>query len=208
MTRCKLCGLRTLEAIQMVNACRPDYAGFVFAPGRRQVTSEQARQLRQALDPQIPAVGVFVQEPLERVAALVQQGIIQGVQLHGEKSPDYCRALRKRVQVPIIKVLRVKGPESLAHADAYPCDYFLLDAYSPEGYGGLGKTIAPGLLEKLSLPRPFFLAGGLTPANVGEAIAQFHPWGVDTSSGVEIDGKKNLEKIRSFVDAVRKEEFK
>ena len=83
MTRCKLCGLRTLEAIQMVNACRPDYAGFVFAPGRRQVTSEQARQLRQALDPQIPAVGVFVQEPLERVAALVQQGIIQGVQLHG-----------------------------------------------------------------------------------------------------------------------------
>ena len=207
MTRCKLCGLRTLEAIQMVNACRPDYAGFVFAPGRRQVTSEQARQLRQALDPQIPAVGVFVQEPLERVAALVQQGIIQGCSFTGG-IPGLLPGSEKAGTGTHYQGAAGKGPESLAHADAYPCDYFLLDAYSPEGYGGLGKTIAPGLLEKLSLPGPFSWPEALPPANVGEAIAQFHPWGVDTSSGVEIDGKKNLEKIRSFVDAVRKEEFK
>ena len=97
----------------MVNRAQPDYAGFVFAPGRRQVTAEEAERLRRQLDPAIAAVGVFVKAPVEEAAALANRGTIQLIQLHGEEDEAYVKALRERTQAPIIRVIRVRGPESL-----------------------------------------------------------------------------------------------
>lgn len=190
----------------MVNRVKPDYAGFVFAPGRRQVTAEQAENLRRQLDPAIAAVGVFVKAPVEETAALANRGTIQLIQLHGEEDEAYVKTLRWRTQAPIIRVIRVRGPESLWDLERYDCDYFLLDTYSGSQFGGMGKTFDHSLIRQARFPRPFFLAGGLDPANVAAAIAESSPFGVDTSSGIETAGIKDENKIRAFVSAVRKEE--
>jgi len=190
----------------MVNRVKPDYAGFVFAPGRRQVTAEQAENLRRQLDPAIAAVGVFVKAPVEEAAALANRGTIQLIQLHGEEDEAYVKALRERTKAPIIRVIRVRGPESLWDLDRYDCDYFLLDTYSGSQFGGMGKTFDHSLIRQARFPRPFFLAGGLDSANVAAAIAESSPFGVDTSSGIETAGIKDENKIRAFVSAVRKEE--
>lgn len=190
----------------MVNRSQPDYAGFVFAPGRRQVTAEQAESLRRQMDPAIAAVGVFVKAPVEEAAALANRGTIQLIQLHGEEDEAYVKALRERTTAPIIRVIRVRGPESLRDLDRYDCDYFLLDTYSGSQFGGMGKTFDHSLIRQARFPRPFFLAGGLDPANVAAAIAGCSPFGVDTSSGIETAGIKDENKIRAFVSAVRKEE--
>mgnify|MGYP000630516510 FL=1 len=190
----------------MVNRAQPDYAGFVFAPGRRQVTAEQAENLRRQLDPAIAAVGVFVKAPVEEPAALANRGTIQLIQLHGEEDEAYVKALRERTQAPIIRVIRVRGPESLRDLERYDCDYFLLDTYSGSQFGGMGKTFDHSLIRQARFPRLFFLAGGLDPANVAAAIAESSPFGVDTSSGIETAGIKDENKIRAFVSAVRKEE--
>lgn len=190
----------------MVNRAQPDYAGFVFAPGRRQVTAEQAENLRRQLDPAIAVVGVFVKAPVEEPAALANRGTIQLIQLHGEEDEAYVKALRERTQAPIIRVIRVRGPESLRDLERYDCDYFLLDTYSGSQFGGMGKTFDHSLIRQARFPRPFFLAGGLDPANVAAAIAESSPFGVDTSSGIETAGIKDENKIRAFVSAVRKEE--
>ena len=190
----------------MVNRAQPDYAGFVFAPGRRQVTAEEAESLRRQLDPAIAAVGVFVKAPVEEAAALANWGTIQLIQLHGGEDEAYVKALRERTQAPIIRVIRVRGPESLRDLERYDCDYFLLDTYSGSQFGGMGKTFDHSLIRQARFPRPFFLAGGLDPANVAAAIAESSPFGVDTSSGIETAGIKDENKIRAFVSAVRKEE--
>lgn len=206
MTKIKLCGLRRLEDVAMVNRARPDYAGFVFAPGKRQVTADEAEILRQQLDPAIAAVGVFVKAPVEEAAALANRGIIQLIQLHGDEEEAYVKELRWRTKAPIIRVLRVRGPESLRDLDRYDCDYFLLDTFSGNAFGGVGRTFDHSLLRQARFPRPFFLAGGLDPENVKAAIEQVGPYGVDTSSGIETAGRKDETKIRAFVSAVRKEE--
>ncbi|WP_302573678.1 phosphoribosylanthranilate isomerase [uncultured Acidaminococcus sp.] len=206
MTKIKLCGIRRPEDVAMVNRVKPDYAGFVFAPGRRQVKAEQAENLRRQLDPAIAAVGVFVKAPVEEAAALANRGTIQLIQLHGEEDEAYVKALRERTKAPIIRVIRVRGPESLWDLDRYDCDYFLLDTYSGSQFGGMGKTFDHSLIRQARFPRPFFLAGGLDSANVAAAIAESSPFGVDTSSGIETAGIKDENKIRAFVSAVRKEE--
>ena len=206
MTKIKLCGLRRLEDVAMVNRARPDYAGFVFAPGKRQVTADEAEILRQQLDPAVAAVGVFVKAPVEEAAALANRGIIQLIQLHGDEEEAYVKELRWRTKAPIIRVLRVRGPESLRDLDRYDCDYFLLDTFSGNAFGGVGRTFDHSLLRQVRFPRPFFLAGGLDPENVTAAIEQVGPYGVDTSSGIETAGRKDETKIRAFVSAVRKEE--
>lgn len=206
MTKIKLCGIRRPEDVAMVNRAQPDYAGFVFAPGRRQVTAEQAENLRRQLDPAIASVGVFVKAAVEEAAALANRGTIQLIQLHGEEDEAYVKALRERTTAPIIRVIRVRGMESLRDLDRYDCDYFLLDTYSGSQFGGLGKTFDHSLLRQARFPRPFFLAGGLDADNVAATIAGCSPFGVDTSSGIETAGTKDENKIRAFVSAVRKEE--
>lgn len=197
MTQIKICGLKSMEDISYVNELRPDYIGFVFLKGRaRYVSPEQAASLRKELDASIPAVGVFVNEPVEQVAALLNDGTVQMAQLHGNEDESYVKTLRSLSSCPIIKAFIIKTKEDVEKALTFPCDYLLLD----NGLG-TGESFDWSLPENIE--RPFFLAGGLHSENVRDAIHLIHPFAVDVSSGVETEGKKDYEKIKAFISAVR-----
>lgn len=199
--RVKICGLCRMEDVSYVNDCLPDYAGFVFAESRRQVTAEQAGKMREALDPRIRAVGVFVNAPIEDIGRLCDREIIDLVQLHGDEDGAYLRRLAARVHVPLIRAVRVQSTEQILKAQEEPCDALLLDTYIPGQYGGGGQAFETALIPPLE--KPWFLAGGLQPENVGERLKSCRPFGVDVSSGVETNGKKDPEKIRAFIKNVR-----
>lgn len=197
MTRIKLCGLRRPCDIDAVNELAPEYIGFVFAKNsKRQVTPEQAGALRSKLKPGIVPVGVFVNAEKEQIAEMVSQNIIEVVQLHGQETEEYIRALRKLVACPVIQAFRVKSASDVAAANRSPADYVLLDSG-----GGSGATFDWSLLKEIN--RPYFLAGGLTPDNVAEAVKTLRPFAVDASSSLETDGVKDREKLAAFVKAVR-----
>lgn len=200
MTKIKLCGLTRPEDITAANALEPDFVGFVFAPkSRRCVTTEQAKALRNQLSPTIQSVGVFVDEEPERVAALLEAGIIDLAQLHGREDEGYLERLRDLTGKPIVQAFQVKTPKDLERAEKSLANYILLDSGA-----GTGTTFDWGLLT--SVRRPYFLAGGLGPDNVAQAIRTLHPWGVDVSSGIETGGVKDFHKMAAFAAAVRKEE--
>ena len=190
MTRIKLCGLTRPEDIAAANALQPEYIGFVFAPkSRRYVSRKLAAELKAQLSPGIQAVGVFVNEAPETVAGLLNAGIIEIAQLHG---------LTAR---PLWQAFRVTNAESLAKAEKSPADLVLLDS----GAGGTGRAFDWALLENFK--RDYLLAGGLGPENAADAVERLHPYGVDVSSGIETDGKKDPAKMEAFVRAVREEEM-
>lgn len=200
MTKIKLCGLTRPEDMTAANALEPDFVGFVFAPkSRRYVTAEEAKSLRSQLSPAIRAVGVFVDEAPERVAALLEAGIIDLAQLHGREDEGYVERLRALTSKPIIQAFQVKTPKDLERAENSSADCILLDSGA-----GTGSTFDWSLLKHLR--RPYLLAGGLGPDNVAQAIQVLHPWGVDVSSGIETGGVKDFHKMAAFVAAVRKEE--
>ena len=197
MTRVKICGLKSMEDISYANELKPDYIGFVFLKGRaRYVPPDQAALMRKKLNASLPAVGVFVNEPAAQAAALANEGIIQMIQLHGSEDASYVENLRRLCSAPIIKAFIIKTRKDVEQALAFPCDYLLLD-------NGLGTGEAFDWSLLAHMDRPFFLAGGLGPTNVRDAIAQIHPYAVDVSTGVETDGKKDYEKIKAFINAVR-----
>ena len=198
MTKIKICGLRREQDIRYANELMPDYIGFVFLKGKmRYVTFEEAAHLRSLLDPAIPAVGVFVNEPVENVIRLLQSGTIQIAQLHGQEDEAYAEELRRAGDHCIIRAFAVRSSEDIHRAFAFPADYPLLDNGK-----GTGETFDWSLFHEQE--KPFFLAGGLSPENVKEAIECFHPYAVDVSSGVETDGFKDYEKMKAFMDAVRR----
>lgn len=198
MTKIKLCGLKRPQDIQAANELLPAYIGFVFAPkSRRYVHPDRAEELRRMLNPGIIPVGVFVNETPETVAALLDRGIIDIAQLHGKEDEAYIRRLRQLTKKPLIQAFRVDTPADVAAAQASTADYVLLDS----GAGGTGTCFDWSLLQDIQ--RPYFLAGGLTPENVGGAVATLHPYAVDVSSGIETDGAKDKEKMTQFVRAVR-----
>jgi phosphoribosylanthranilate isomerase len=202
MTKIKLCGLRRPCDIAAVNALCPDYVGFIFAPkSRRYVAPAQALQLRQALRQDITPVGVFVNEQPAVICDLLRRHIIDAVQLHGNETNDTIRTLRQETDAPILQAFRVSSAEDLAAVETSDADLVLLDSG-----GGSGETFDWTLIRHIR--RPYFLAGGLTPANVGDALAQLHPYGVDASSSLETDGWKDPEKMAAFVQAVRNENQK
>lgn len=199
MTRIKLCGLTRPEDIAAANALQPEYIGFVFAAkSKRAVSREMAAALKAQLSPQIQAVGVFVNETPEAVASLLNTGIIDIAQLHGQEDETYIRHLRSLTNKQLVRAFRVDGPESLAKAGKSPADLILLDS----GAGGTGTAFDWTVLDKFS--RLYFLAGGLGPDTVGNAVKRFHPYAVDVSSGIETAGKKDPAKMAAFVAAVRK----
>lgn len=198
----KICGLRRPEDIDFANRLRPDAIGFVFAPGsRRRVTPEEALALKRRLVPGIRAVGVFVGASPEAIAAVVATGAIDAVQLHGpDGDEERIAALRALVpSVRLVRALKVRGADDLAAAEASSADLVLLDAGA-----GDGVPFDWRLLADHPLRRPFFLAGGLTPENVAEAIRLARPHGVDASSGVETDGFKDFQKMQTFIAEARK----
>ena len=201
MTKIKICGMRRKEDILMANTCRPDYVGFVFAKSPRQLGIDGALELKKALDPEIQAVGVFVNEYPEVIETLCESHIIDMVQLHGDESAEYIQRLKEKVEVPVIKALRVRDRQQIRKGAELPCDYLLLDTYTKGMYGGSGKTFDWNLIPTIG--KPFFLAGGLKESNAGEAIAAASPYAVDVSSAVETDGYKDFEKVKRFIERVR-----
>ena len=203
MTKIKLCGLSRPCDIEAVNALLPDYVGFVFAKkSRRVVSPETAKALRERLNPAIRAVGVFVREEPEAVANLLNEGIIDLAQLHGGEDEEYIARLRALTDRPLVQAFRVEAPADLDRARGSSADYILLD----NGAGGTGAAFDWSLLTDFD--RPYFLAGGLGPENVAEAIAALRPYAVDVSSGIEADGHKDISKMRAFVAAARAAEGK
>lgn len=200
MTKVKLCGLSRFQDIEAVNRLKPDYIGFVFAAkSKRYVTPAQAAKLKGQLAPDIQAVGVFVNAPVEQVAALLNNGTIDIAQLHGQEDAAYIQALRQRTDKPIWQAFRVSSLADVARAEESPADGILLDSGA-----GTGNVFDWSLLRQVQ--RPYFLAGGLDGTNVTDAIRTVRPYGVDVSSGIETDGRKDPEKMAQFVAAVRKEE--
>lgn len=201
-TKIKICGLRRQEDVEAANACMPDYIGFICSDRFwRYIPMEQAAALKKSLRPEIRAVGVFVDESYEKIAAYLKAGVIDMVQLHGKEDEYYVRQLRKvmifqSTVVPIVQAYQIRTENDRVRAEASAADYVLLDSGR-----GSGQTFDWSLIRNVK--RDFFLAGGLGPDNVREAVEAVHPFAVDMSSGVETDRKKDPEKMRRAVDAVR-----
>lgn len=206
MTRVKICGLSRPEDIFQANKLKSDYIGFVFYPkSKRAVTQSQAALLKAMLDKEIKAVGVFVNADIAFIEKLAQLRIIDLVQLHGDEDSLYIQELRKRVYIPIIKAIRVQGEESLQNLRNYPVDFFLFDTYKPGQYGGTGERFNLEL-EGVTIPKPYFIAGGLDASNVAQVIAENpHAYAVDVSGGVEdsATGLKDAQKMADFVAQVK-----
>ena len=197
MTRIKLCGLSREEDISAVNALMPEYVGFVFwGKSRRYVSPEIAEGLRKILAPEILSVGVFVDEDPEKIALLTQRGVIDLIQLHGHEDEEYISALRKLTGgKTIIKAFK------FGEVRKTTADYVMIDSGMGTGqkFDWSAIDLTPDVKSRL------FIAGGLTPENVGQAIRTFHPFAVDVSSGIETGGIKDKAKMTAFVEAVRKE---
>lgn len=197
----KLCGLTRPCDIEAVNELQPDYIGFVFAKkSRRYVSPEKAEELKAMLAPGIQAVGVFVNEEPEQIAALFEAGTIDVAQLHGQESETEIRRLRELTNHPMIQAFRIDTEQDVERANASTADYVLLDS----GAGGTGTVFDWDLLQ--AIRRPYFLAGGLDTENLGTVKAKLNPYGVDVSSGIETGGYKDKEKMTAFVAAARKED--
>ena len=200
MTRIKICGLRTPADIAAANESHPDYIGFILSPGyRRSITKEQALALRKQLDPGIVPVGVTVTQPVEAVSKLLKSGVVDVAQLHGTEDEGYLASLRAMAPGhPLWKAFTLRTPGDLTAALASGADMILLDSGK-----GTGRTFDWSLLRGIT--RSFLLAGGLTPENIPRAVREVHPWGVDLSSGMETDRRKDRDKILAAVAAARKE---
>ncbi|MCC8066368.1 MAG: phosphoribosylanthranilate isomerase [Clostridiales bacterium] len=197
----KICGLSRPEDIDSVNEARPDYCGFIINVPKsiRNTSPDQVRSLRAGLSPEIIPVGVFRNEPVETVAKLLLDGTIGVAQLHGNEDEAYIQRLRTFGDFTIFKAFRVPDfdAEWARMVNESSADLVLLD----NGSGGTGETFAWELAEQIH--RPFLLAGGIGPDNLTEALDQLHPWGLDMSSSVETDGKKDRKKILAAVRKVR-----
>jgi phosphoribosylanthranilate isomerase len=198
MSKIKICGLSRAVDIEAVNLAQPDYIGFVFAESRRRVSAETASALKARLDARIKAVGVFVNEYIERVAKIYLDGIIDIAQLHGDEDGTYINELKKRCGCPVIKAV---GVSSFLPSLPNGADFLLFDLLSKQR-GGTGTAFDWKLLSDYQ-GQPYFLAGGLSIRNAAEAVRLLHPYCVDVSSGVETDGVKDAGKINEICKLVR-----
>ena len=196
----KFCGLTREADIEAANETGPDYIGFVFAESRRRVSDLDAARFKARLDPAIKAVGVFVNDTPEHIAALAGEGIIAFAQLHGDEDARMIECLRRLTDVPLIKAVRVKTRADIERALALPVDYLLLDTYVGHAYGGSGKAFDWSLIG--DIPKPYFLAGGLRAENLEQAL-QTGAYALDLSSGIETNGVKDPAKMRAVAERVR-----
>ena len=200
MTKIKFCGLTRPCDIEAANAIKPDYIGFVFAPNsKRRVGYKQAVDLKNLLSKDIKAVGVFLNEDISQVISLLNLGIIDAAQLHGDESRDYIARIQQETGKPVIKAFQIHSEQDVAAAEKTIADFIILDAGAGEG-----KTFDWNLIEHFK--KPYFLAGGLNADNVSEAIRRLHPYALDVSTGIETDGVKDTNKMAAFAQAVRKDE--
>ena len=198
----KICGI-TSEADALAAAeAGADAIGLMFYEGSsRHVTLEQAKAISAALPQHVMRVGVFVNAEEAFVHQALTECMLNILQFHGDETPEEC----SRYPVMTLKAFRVQGEETLAELEAYPSAGYLLDAYVKDALGGTGATFNWDLAVRAQeFGKPIFLAGGLTPENVGEAVRKVQPFGVDVSSGVEIEpGRKDAEQMWTFVAAAK-----
>ena len=200
--RVKMCGMKTVSAALAAEEAGADYIGFVFAKKSRRfiapkAAQEIARELRHA-----QKVGVFVDAPMDEVNAIAALVGLDYVQLHGHETAETARGSER----PVIKAYRYGDDFDVDAANKYPAEIILVDSYLQGAAGGTGTVFAwqEAAREIARITKPVLIAGGITAENVGEAAVIFHPFGVDVSGGLEEQGEKSEEKIRAFMEAVRR----
>ncbi len=208
----KICGLKRPEDVNYVNQSLPDFAGFVFAGTKRKIDFDTAYNLKKALNPSIPSIGVFVNAKIGDILHLVRENVLDYIQLHGDETEEYIITLRSELkamgkeQIPIIKAVRVMSTEQVLNAEQLSVDYLLLDAFVAGEYGGSGKVFDHTLIPHLK--KPFFLAGGIDSNNIETILETLKkedkvPFCIDVSSSVETEGNKDEEKIAEMVSVIR-----
>jgi phosphoribosylanthranilate isomerase len=222
VTLVKICGVSEPKNARAAAALGADFVGMVFAPSRRQVTIGDAKRIAEGLGQSerkpisdrttagIEAalahrrpllVGVFADQDADTINGIAEEVGLDLVQLSGSEPWEVCAQIRR----PIFKCMKVRQGETAEHLRPHLHEgaIVLLDPYVEGTYGGTGQTLDWDVAAEVAGERPVVLAGGLTPANVREAAEKVHPWCVDVSSGVETDGKKDVAKIRAFIEAAK-----
>jgi phosphoribosylanthranilate isomerase len=207
--RIKICGITKLDQALQIVADGATELGFICVKrSPRYIALPQIKEIVKGLPQKVNKIGVWVNEDREEIIKTVLETKLTSVQLHGDETTEYCEKLRSQLpeNIEIIKVIRVKDQETLATINNY-ADYvntFLLDAYHPENFGGTGKTLDWENIRDFNFKRPWFLAGGLTPNNIKDALLKLQPNGIDLSSGVEKSpGDKDLKKVKELFKQLR-----
>jgi phosphoribosylanthranilate isomerase len=201
VVKVKICGITNLEDALAAVSWGADALGFVFAPSPRQVTRQQVANIVAGLPPFVCKVGVFIDSELQEVKETMRACGLDLAQLHGSESPDFCQELFPRV----IKSFRVEDESVLALLPQYKVSAYLLDSYNEALKGGTGRSFDWGIAKKATHYGPIILSGGLTSANVRQAIPLVRPYAVDVSSGVESKpGVKDHAKLRAFLETAKK----
>ena len=203
-TKVKICGLTNLADAQAAVAAGADMLGFNFyEKSPRHVSLAPAAEITRRLPPSVLRAGVFVNAPAEFVLRAISEVGLTMLQFHGDEPPEFCT----QFGLMTLKAFRIRDENSLAQIPDFQTDAYLLDAFSADEFGGTGKKFNWDLaIEAKKSGKPVFLAGGLTPENVADAVRKVRPFAVDVSSGVEIPGapgKKDHAKIKAFIEAVR-----
>lgn len=204
----KICGIRRSEDVFYVNELRPDYIGFVFAKSKRNITKQEAVDLKLILRKDIKTVGIFVNEDIEIITHIANEVNLDVIQLHGDENNMYIAKLKeymkvKKTEKEIWKAIRVKESKSLNNIDELDVEGVLLDTYSKEAYGGLGEVFNWELVSDLKLEKKLILAGGLRSENIKEAKKLVKPDIIDVSSGVESKGIKDYKKMKILIERGR-----
>ncbi|MFQ5465301.1 MAG: phosphoribosylanthranilate isomerase [Thermodesulfobacteriota bacterium] len=199
--RIKICGITSLDDALAAAGSGADALGFVFyGKSPRYVDPEKAGEIIGRLPPLVTTVGVFVDEPADRVNEIIKTARLDAAQLHGDETPEECL----RVEARVIKALRVRGPEVIERMAGYDVAAFLLDAFREDAPGGTGETFDWAIAARAAGRGRVILSGGLTPDNVAGAARKVRPYGVDVSSGVELaPGRKDHERVRRFIEEAR-----
>ncbi|WP_046173396.1 phosphoribosylanthranilate isomerase [Domibacillus indicus] len=196
----KICGITSFEAASWAREAGADMIGFVFAESSRKIPAEFARQLAEAVGPDVKKVGVFVNEPEESIRSIAEEVGLDYIQLHGDETAQFAQ----KMPVPVIKAFSVKQGLSFKEMFAFPADYILIDSPPAKYRGGSGHAFDWSVLENADVDKSrLILAGGLNPDNIKEAVQSVGPFAVDISSGVERDGRKDEEKIFQFVQRAK-----
>jgi phosphoribosylanthranilate isomerase len=207
--RIKICGITKLDqALQIVNEGATELGFICVRRSPRFIQIPQIRKIVNGLDTKVNTIGVWVNESIEEIIKTVLETELTSVQLHGDETIEYCEELRSKLpaNMELIKVVRVKDRQTLASINNYgDCvDTFLLDAYHPANFGGTGKTLEWEEIREFKFKQPWFLAGGLTPNNIKNALEKLQPDGIDLSSGVEISpGDKDIGKVKELFSQLR-----
>ena len=197
LPKIKLCGMMQAQDVLCADGLKADYIGFILSKGfKRTISPDTFYELEKLLcESTSKKVGVFVNEAIDTIIDCFEKKL-DLIQLHGNEDEAYIKTLRRYTDKPLIKAFKITSPEDIQLAKASSADYILLDSGT-----GTGRMFNHSLIQDLN--RPYFLAGGLTAENVSDVIKALNPYAVDASSSLETDGRKDIKKMRDFVNAVK-----